>query len=199
MGFMIAAPVGPIGLMCIRRSMLFGAPMGFATGIGSAIADTVYGAIAAFGLTSIIDMLFSQKMWIHGFGAMIVGVMGLRMLMDSKNQKQEPVLPSSTFQCVSSSFLLTLTNPTTLVAFLAAFAMLGVHVSTGTWVDALLMTLGVFSGASLWWTILSLLSAKLKDRIRDSQIAKINFFSGIVMISFAVFAVISVWRSLGQT
>ena len=137
LGFSIAAPVGPIGLLCIRRSWSGGARTGFASGLGAATADAAYGAVAAFGPTAVSGFLQGHQSWIGIPGGLFLCYLGLRTLL-----AQPPVATAGTggsqlVTAYTSTFFLTLANPATIVSFIAVFAAFGLsdlHGTGGFWV-----------------------------------------------------------------
>ncbi len=186
LGLALTAPVGPINLLCIRRSLNHGAKIGFFTGLGAATADTFFGAVAAFGLTQISGFLTEYQRALQIFGGCVFTLMGISLIRSKKTETEGVEIKGlSPFKAYSSSLFLTLHNPATIFAFLIAFATLKLGEETSTILGASLATLGVFTGASLWWLTLSWGSAKLRSRISPAIIHKINVGTGILLIIFA--------------
>ncbi|MBM5805898.1 MAG: LysE family translocator, partial [Candidatus Verstraetearchaeota archaeon] len=124
-GFAIAAPVGPIGILCIQRTLAKGRIYGFASGLGAATADAIYGAVAGFGLTFISDVLINQQLWLRLLGGAFLLYLGTRTIL-SKPSKETPQTANKGLAAdYTSTFLLTLTNPMTILSFIAVFAGLG--------------------------------------------------------------------------
>jgi threonine/homoserine/homoserine lactone efflux protein len=193
-GLAIAAPVGPIGLLCIRRSLSQGQLAGFVTGLGAAAADGVYGAIGAFGVTAISALLVDQQRWLALAGGLFLiwlGLAGMRRAPAS-----EPASPSRNVRDLAgyffSTFGLTLTNPATILSFAAVFAGLGLG-GAGTASAALVMILGVFLGSAAWWLFLSSCVGWLRTRLGPALLVWINRLSGLILIGFGLFAV---WTAL---
>jgi threonine/homoserine/homoserine lactone efflux protein len=186
LGLSIAAPVGPIGLLCIRRTLAEGRASGLVTGLGAATADTFYGAVAAFGLTAISSFLLGQRLWVHLIGGAFLFYLGLRILLAAPPEKSAVVTRSGLGGAYASTVLLTLSNPLTILSFAAAFAAFGVAGARGSYVAAGLITLGVGCGSALWWLILSGVVNALRRRISSSALLWINRASGALIVSFAV-------------
>ena len=193
-GLAIAAPVGPIGLLCIRRSLAQGRIAGFVTGLGAAAADGVYGAIGAFGITAISALLVDQQRWLALAGGLFLiwlGIAGMRRAPAS-----EAASPSRNARDLAgyflSTFALTLTNPATILSFAAVFAGLGLG-GTGSVGAALIMIAGVFLGSAAWWLFLSGAVGWLRTRLGPGLMVWINRLSGLILIGFGLFAV---WTAL---
>jgi threonine/homoserine/homoserine lactone efflux protein len=155
-GIVIAVPVGPVGVMCIRRTVFEGKLAGFVSGLGAATADAVFGIIAGFGLTVVSDWLLGYQHWLRIAGACLLLAVGGHSLL----AKQPPRLgsarnPESLSWYYVSTFALTLTNPITILAFLAIFAAVGLTGAEATLGRAAILVLGVWVGSLLWWLALS--------------------------------------------
>lgn len=188
-GLSIAAPVGPIGVLCIRRSFSQGYWVGLMTGLGAASADGVYGFIAAFGLTIISNLLVSQQIILKLIGGIFLCYLGWKTFGE-KPAKEAAITSRKIANAYGSTFFLTLTNPMTILSFLAIFAGFGLG-NTHDYFDAGILVLGVFLGSALWWLILvsgvSLFRAKMSDR----ALKWINQVSGILIFSFGLVALFS--------
>lgn len=193
LGFSIAAPVGPIGLLCIRRSLADGRLAGLATGLGAATADAVYGAIAAFGLTAVSALLVSQKFWLGLVGGLFLSVLGVRTFTapprKDDSQDQRVTLASA----YASTLVLTLTNPMTILSFVAVFAGLGLGTARD-YLSASAMVLGVFIGSALWWLLLSNGVALVGSRVNAGWMRMINHISGAMIVAFGIYAIVSALR-----
>lgn len=190
LGIGIAAPVGPIGLLCIRRTLQHGPMMGFATGMGAAFADTFYGAIAAFGVSAAIGFLSGHDTAFKLIGGIVVLAVAVRTfqqkppVQDGDNAPDSP----SALAGFMTGLSLTLTNPATIMAFIAVFAGFGLGADLSA-VDAGLLVGGVFVGSSLWWLTLSSVVASVRHRISNAAISTINHCTGIALAVFGVWAV----------
>lgn len=207
-GLVIAAPVGPIGFLCIHRTLQYGATIGLLTGLGAAAADAAYGAVAAFGLRQLAQSLSEHDVVLRLFGGLVLGVIGLRVLLTAdRPQRQEskgrvrgaPALDSSDarfarrlVESFASAFLLTLANPATILSFLAIFAALGWASDVRSHHAAALLVAGVFVGSALWWLGLSSAAGLLREHMGEAQRAWIQRASGAAIFGFGLFAVLSV-------
>ena len=189
-GFAIAAPVGPIGLLCITRSLSDGFKMGLMTGLGAALADGVYGAIAAFGLVSISHFLISYQLWIRLIGGLFLIYLGIKFfLKKSDTQSNNKNNEKSIFHACTTTFFLTLTNPVTILSFVAIFAGLGIGTVNANFSHAVLMVSGVVCGSALWWFVLSFfVSFILHKRMTGNLLQLINKISGVIIFIFGLFA-----------
>lgn len=192
-GLSIAAPVGPIGLLCIRRTLSDGRLAGLVTGLGAASADAVYGALAALGLTAITTWLVSSRSWLGAVGGAVLIIIGIRAFMARPpEQGTEPDRASLAGMWVAT-FGLTLTNPMTILSFAAVFAGLGLGAVGGTGrqaAPAAMMIGGVFSGSALWWLLLTTGVSLFRSRISHRGMAWINRLAGVVIIAFGVVIVV---------
>ena len=160
-GFSIALPVGPIGILCIRRSLAGGWTAGMLTGLGAATADAFYGSLAGFGLTGITRLLVDQRAWIQAFGGVFLCGLGLRIFLIDPPGESAPNASKVAARGYFSALLLTLTNPLTILSFTAVFAGLGIgRAATGPTAPAWLVG-GVFTGSMAWWIILASISSLL--------------------------------------
>ena len=191
LGFSIAAPVGPIAILCIRKTLQFGRWSGLFSGLGAAFADMLYGIIAAFGLTLISDFLLAQQTWLRLIGGVFLIYLGFRICFAKRLVKPEKVAHSTLLKDFISTFLLTMTNPMTIVVFLAIFAGLGL-VSHGFW-NAGWLVLGVFVGSSIWWLILSEGITLFRHKITHGVMVWINRIAGIMIMGFGVGAWLTIW------
>lgn len=198
-GLAVAVPVGPIGLLCIQRTLNDGRLNGLLSGLGAASADTVFGFIAAFGLTLISTFLLEQKAWLAGLGGLYLCYLGVQMLrsasataavsaaeLDTENEK------SSVLAAYLSTLLLTLTNPMTILTFLAIYAGLGLAAGTGDYSSASLLVMGVFLGSAAWWLLLSGVADRLRDYVTANVLRWVNVVAGCVIIGFGLFALIGI-------
>ncbi len=190
-GFSIAAPVGPIGILCIQRTLSGGNVQGLVTGLGAATADAIYGFIAAFGLTFISNFLVEQSVWFRLIGGLFLCYLGIKAFL-SKPQDQALSLGNRTpFSAYGTTFFLTLTNPVTILFFAGVFAGLGMVSESIQYTSAGLMVIGVFIGSGAWWLILSGATSILRNKINDHKLAWVNKISGLVILAFGVAAILS--------
>lgn len=191
LGFAIAAPVGPIGVICIRRTLADGRVVGFVSGLGAATADMSYGAVAAFGLTAVSSLLTGQRLWIHLLGGLFLLYLGVKTLLASPAQTSTAPSPAGLTSAYGSTLLLTLANPATILSFVAVFAGLGVAGPHADYAAAALITLGVFCGSALWWLCLSTGVNLLRARLTPAALRWVNRLSGAILIAFAAYTLLS--------
>jgi threonine/homoserine/homoserine lactone efflux protein len=185
-GFSIAAPVGPIGILCIRRTLAEGRLAGFLSGMGAASADMFYGALAAFGLTAIQDVLLGQSDWLRLVGGIFLLYLGLKTFLAKPAEQAAKSSRNGLFGAYLTTFFLTITNPITILSFIAIFAGLRLVETGGNYVAASTMVLGVFLGSAIWWFTLSSVVGLLRDRFNTIWRIWINRIAGMVIFSFGV-------------
>ncbi|AFZ31041.1 Lysine exporter protein (LYSE/YGGA) [Gloeocapsa sp. PCC 7428] len=182
LGFSIAAPVGPIGVLCIRRTLAHGHTAGLVSGLGAATADAFYGCIAGFGLTLVSNFLVNQQLWIRLIGGIFLCYLGIKTFLSKPAEVSASVKSNSLFGSYASTLFLTLANPATILSFVAIFAGLGVV--EGSYFDAIILVIGVFIGSALWWLFLSFGIDVLRSRFSQRGFVWINRTSGIILIVF---------------
>jgi threonine/homoserine/homoserine lactone efflux protein len=184
-GFILAATVGPMWVLCFRRTVTSGALMGFVSGMGIAVADGLYGAVAAFGLTAVSGFLLAHRFWIGLLGAAFLIYLGIKFLLSKpkpmNEEKPERIGLGAAF---FSTLGLTLTNPPTILAFAAIFAGLGLA-SSADYATAAWIVLGVFIGSAAWWIILAAVAGRLRGRVGPGLVRSINIVSGLSILGFA--------------
>jgi threonine/homoserine/homoserine lactone efflux protein len=185
-GVGIAAPVGPIGVLCIRRSVAAGWRAGFTCGLGAATADASYGIAAAFGLDAIATALTGHLTPIRLGGGLFLIVLGVRTF----RRRPAEEAPRETGGYLST-VLLTLSNPTTILSFAAIFAGLGLGSRAPGAARASVMVAGVFCGSGAWWLALSGVAASVRHRMKERQLVLINRISAAIIVSFGVAAIVS--------
>jgi threonine/homoserine/homoserine lactone efflux protein len=189
-GFAIAAPVGPIGVLCIRRTLSNGRVAGLASGLGAATADATYGGIAGFGVTFLSALLISQQVPIRLLGGVFLLFLGVRTFLSvprDPHRKPEGSLAGDYF----STFALTLSNPVTIVAFAAIFAGLGVTGQGGDYTAAAFLVSGVFAGSAFWWVILSSVVSAFRSAFDLGRMRWVNRISGVVIAGFGAAALLT--------
>ncbi|MCA1941417.1 MAG: LysE family translocator [Caenispirillum bisanense] len=185
-GFAIAAPVGPVGLLCIRRALADGRFAAWVAGLGAAVADTFYGAVAGLGLTLVSDFLMEYRTLLSLVGGLFLIGLGLHTVRLKPTLWQTPQVHMGLVRDFSSSFVLTLTNPATILAFMAVFASMGaVHV-TDDRMDATLLISGVFVGSALWWLVLSALAGAVRHKFSETWLLWLNRGSGVILVLFGI-------------
>ena len=187
LGFSIAAPVGPIGLLCIRRTLERGRMAGFLTGLGAATADTIFALAAAFGL-SVSAAVTSCSSWLHIAAGIFLIALGLKMAADRPAAGAASARGGSPLWWFLSTFLLTLSSPVTILSFVAAFALLG---PSGSGLEAnLQMTMGVFAGSAAWWLFLSGGVGALRLSAQSQSTVWIGRISGVAIAVFGMWSLL---------
>jgi len=183
-GLIIAAPVGPVNVLCIQRTIEKGWFSGIVSGLGAAAADTIYGSIAAFGITLVIDWLIREQFWIRLIGGFVLVGIGVWYYCKQPGSLQEDGRKSTHSDFVST-FLLTLTNPTTVLSFIAVLAVLGMSERRHWWMTLFLVA-GIFTGSMTWWLILTGVVNRLRDKITDRTMRWMNRIAGMAIGAFGV-------------
>jgi threonine/homoserine/homoserine lactone efflux protein len=190
-GFSIAAPVGPIGVLTIKRTLAEGRLSGFVTGMGAAMADAVYGFIAGFGLTVISAFLLTQAFWIKLIGGLFLLFLGVKSFLSKSASNAAKLDSKGLFSNLVSTFFLTLTSPVTILSFVAIFAGLGLGTTKTDYTSSLSLVFGIFLGSALWWLILSSVVGFFQTKITPERLVWINRLSGLILLSFGLLALYS--------
>lgn len=190
-GFAMAVPIGPIGILCIRKTLAEGRTRGMVIGVGAATADMLYSSVAAFGLTFISTALFNQRVWMRLAGGALLLFIGIKTF---RTQPRDPNIKFEAGGVVGSYFstvFLTLTNPLTIFAFIAIFATFGL--GTGlSFLSASALAGGVFMGSFLWFLTLSSGVKFFRKRLNVPRLRWVNKIAGILIIISGALAAISV-------
>ncbi len=192
LGFVIAAPVGPVGVLCARRTLTHGRRAGFFSGIGAATADAIYGFVAAFGLTVISNFLIGHQFWLRLVGGTLLCFLGARTLLVQPEEEQD--LPPSVRKYAgmyTSTFFLTLTNPMTIFSFAAVFAGFGLAGTKGSLASAGILILGVFLGSTFWWLLLVGVFTIFKRRFAHHELQWTNRIAGLIIAGSGILALLS--------
>ncbi|MBA2381906.1 MAG: LysE family transporter [Chloroflexi bacterium] len=191
-GLTVAAPVGPIGLLTIRRTIAHGRVYGLVSGLGVASADATYGAVAAFGLTAVTAILIGARAPLALIGGLFLIWLAIRTIRarpgSAATDEDRPGLAAA----YASIYGLTMTNPTTILSFAAIFA--GFGLGGGGGLDAALLTLGVFVGSSLWWLGLTAVIGRVRERITPAALGWVNSVSGTILLAFGIVAILAALR-----
>jgi threonine/homoserine/homoserine lactone efflux protein len=189
-GFAMAVPIGPIGIMCIRKTLAEGHTRGLIIGLGAATADSLYGIIAAFGLTFISDMITGQHFWVSLVGGGLLLFLGIRTF---RAKRKVPAIPSDNKGMLGSyisAFLLALTNPMTIFAFVAVFAAFGLGYRL-FFISACILVLGVFTGSCLWFLTLGYVATLFRKKLDAGGLTWVNRISGVLIILSGIAALVS--------
>jgi threonine/homoserine/homoserine lactone efflux protein len=191
LGFAIAAPVGPIGVLCIRRTLADGRLIGLLSGLGAATADMFYGAVAAFGLTAVQGLLVRQQVWLQIVGGLFLLYLGLRTFFTPPaDHAAEAAEPRGKLSAYLTTLGLTLTNPATILSFAIIYAGFRLADAPGGFLAPALLVLGVFLGSAAWWLFLSSAVGLFRDRFNSSWMLWVNRIAGVIIAGFGVAALL---------
>jgi threonine/homoserine/homoserine lactone efflux protein len=179
-GIVIALPVGPVGVLCVRRTLFEGPTYGFVSGLGAATADTIFGIIAGFGITIVRDFMLRYQDWFAAAGGLFLLFVGVKALVEASDTEPEPVSDEEYLGAFVSTFALTITNPITILAFAGIFAKVGVSRDAG-FLDVAVLVGGVFLGSLLWWLGLSFGIAALRHSVGTVRLVWLNRISSAVL------------------
>jgi threonine/homoserine/homoserine lactone efflux protein len=187
---MIAMPVGPVNILCIHRTLEGGWKSGVISGLGAAAADMFYGAVAGFSITLVVQFLLREQFWIRFCGGILLVVIGISYFF----KRPEPLNAqsqdrASAYSDLRSTFLLTLTNPTTVLSFIALLAALGIGHQSHWWLTVFLVG-GIFCGSMAWWIVLSSVVNLFRDRFNDRILLLMNRLAGLLIGGFGIAAII---------
>lgn len=195
-GFIIAAPVGPVGILCIRRTLSGRYALGIVTGLGAGLADTFYGAIAGFSLASIADFIKHNDFYLRLVGGILLGWLGFSIFRSSPRETNSESREKVTLlHGFTSAFFLTVSNPITLLVFGAAFAAMGISPAEDSLSQASVLVIGVFLGATTWWLSLSTSVHLMHHMLSDDQLLWINRASGVMLVMFSLYMLLSLVRN----
>lgn len=189
-GFSIAAPIGPIGVLCIRRTLTEGQTSGLVSGLGAATADAIYGCIAGFGLTLISNFLISQQAWLRLIGGAYLLYLGIKTILTRPVKRAPLAKRKGLFNAYALTFFLTLTNPMTILSFAAIFAGLGLISTSGSYAYAGILVLGVFIGSAIWWLVLSMSVGFFQTKFTNQRLRWINRISGLIITGFGLIIIL---------
>jgi threonine/homoserine/homoserine lactone efflux protein len=184
-GLAISIPVGPVNVLCISRTLAKGPKAGLISGLGAATADTIYGAIAGFSISFVISFLVRELFWIRFFGGMLLIGIGFLYYFRRPKPLSEEKGEGSANSEYATAFLLNLTNPTTVLSFLAVLAALGLgqHKARALTV---LVVVGIFCGAMIWWATLAAIANHFRDRLDDRAVVWMNRIAGLAIGGFGL-------------
>lgn len=190
LGFSVAAPVGPIGILCMDRSLRHGKLSGFATGMGAAAADTVYGAIAAIGIASVMGFLAGYERELRFVGGVLLLIVAWRMYITPPPvfQQRAPGQKRPLGRLFTESFVLTISNPMTILGFMAVYAGLGIQASNLK--EIWIVLTGVFLGSAAWWLSLSIGTVLLRQRLTPKFLARFSRGAGVMIGIFGLLALV---------
>jgi threonine/homoserine/homoserine lactone efflux protein len=188
-GLIIAAPVGPVNVLCMQRTLEKGWRSGVVSGFGAAAADTIYGSVAAFSITLVIDFLLREQFWIRVVGGSLLILIGVLYYFRKPQRLSGRKNDEATHSDFASTFLLTATNPTTVLSFIAVLATLGMKEQRAVGATVLLIG-GIFTGSMMWWIILTVSVTALRRKINDRAMVWMNRVAGFAIGGFGVVNII---------
>ena len=183
-GLSIAAPVGPVGLLTIQRTLELGRSAGLATGLGAAFADALYGAVGAFGVAALIEAMTAARLPLAAGGSVFLLWLAYRTWRAPTSQSAAEA-PGATdlLRCFVGTFMLTLSNPAMILSFIAVFGAFGARFAVASpW----LMVAGVWLGSALWWWVLSFAVGRLRERFDMHWRRRVNLGSAALLAGFAL-------------
>jgi len=195
-GFSLAAPVGPVGILCIRRTLAHGSKRGIIIGLSAASADMVYGTVAAFGVTLISNFISQEQHWFRLIGGILLLILGYRTFISHPATDSIITAKNGHTRTFVSTFFLTLTNPMTLFAFAAIFAGIGLDKTMGLHGYSIFLVAGIFLGSLTWFSLLTILIHFFREIITTDGLVIINKIAGSLLVLFGIIAVWSGLRGL---
>jgi len=192
-GFSLAAPVGPIGILCVRRTLAHGGWRGFLTGLSSASADAVYAVVAAFGVTLISNFVAGHQQWLRLVGGILLLALGFYTFRSRPDTHVPTRAMGREARVFISTFLLALTNPLTLFAYAAALSGIGVENIKSDGVYLTLLVTGIFLGSLLWSSLLTILARIFKEKVSARGLGIVNKVAGSLLM---LFGAIALWTGL---
>lgn len=193
-GLSVAAPVGPMAVLCTRRTLAHGRLAGLVTGLGVATGDGCYGAVAGFGLTLVSQLLLGQQTWLRLIGGLFLCYLGVKVFLAPVAGRAATADAPSLARAYAEAVGLTLTNPATILAFAAIVAGVSVEAGAGDYGSTALLVLGVVLGSALWWTLLTTVIGTLRAKVTPARLLWINRVSGSVIVAFGLVALATVLR-----
>jgi threonine/homoserine/homoserine lactone efflux protein len=184
-GVAFSAPVGPVNILCVQRSFRSGFVAGLASGFGAVAADSFFAAVAAFGLTAVSGFVSGHSVWLQTIGGVLLVGFGLRTAAARPHLESGEAEARSPLRIGLATFGMTVTNPATVLGFLAFFGALGdLAPATGDWPAAAAFVAGVASGGTLWWLTVATVVAALRERMTDRTLVRINQIAGAILVLF---------------
>lgn len=184
-GVAISAPVGPVNVLCVSRTITNGRLAGIVSGLGAALADTFYGSIAGFSISLVISWLMRELFWVRMIGgALLIGI-GVVYYFKRPKTLRESAKEDSPGSHMVTTFLLALTNPTTVLSFLGVLAVLGLG-ERRPWTLTIFLVFGIFVGGMCWWTFLAMVSGHYRDRFNDRAVVWMNRIAAFAIAGFGL-------------
>jgi len=194
-GLMVSVPLGPIGLLCIQRTLNKGRRSGFVSGLGASAADTIFALIAGFGITYIIEFIREQHIYFQAIGGVIIIILGIHVFFTNPIQqlRMQRMSKSRLSQDFLSVFIIMITNPMAILFFLAIFAGMNVHPDKTNLLTLIFVVSGVFAGSAAWWFLISAFVNFWRDRFRLKIIWWMNKLAGVSIFILGIASIVSIW------
>jgi threonine/homoserine/homoserine lactone efflux protein len=190
-GYAMAVPPGPAGVLCIRKTLASGRRDGMSIGLGAATADMMLASVAAFGVAFVSDLIVREQLWLRIGGGTLLFALGIRLFLVQQKDPVVPFLEKTWIGSYVSVILLGLTNPMTVFSFFAVFAIFGLGQSM-TLLNGCVVVSGIFAGSSLWFLTLSYLATSFRGRLESGGFQWVNRFAAFLIIACGVAAFVSV-------
>lgn len=184
----MAAPIGPVNIICIRRALTKGPINGFIVGTGAALADGLFGTLAAFGLAGLTTFIEEFNVWFQVVGGIALMVIAIRLWFSHPHVDNIKDTYKDRIKAAIGTFLLTMSNPLTVLGFVAIFVSMGLGEMGNNYFNACFISLGIFIGSCSWWAIVSFGAAKIGKGLSDKGLEKINHISAIIIMFFGLVA-----------
>jgi threonine/homoserine/homoserine lactone efflux protein len=190
-GFIVAVPVGPLGLLCINRALSLGPLLGLFSGLGVASADALAAGIAALGISLVSTFLSDHQIVIRFVGGLFLCYLGFKIYRTTPSRQPPPANVNGHFGAYATTFLLTFSNPVTIVSFLAIYAGWGVESLSGHYFAAAILALGVLIGSALWWIALFVGLTVFHHKFSLEVVGLIHRVSGALIAGFGFIVLLS--------
>ncbi len=190
-GFLISAPIGPIAIISIRKTLQLGRAEGWCSGLGAAVADALYATIAALGLAFMTHILASLQIWLRLIGGGFLFYFGLNTFIAHPKENRGTVSRASLVSHFFYTFFLTIINPMTIGTFFALFAGLGLADLTHSYLEISVFIGGVFLGSTGWWFLLSEIIFLVRNRFKKETMRWINRIAGIILSGFGIATILT--------
>jgi threonine/homoserine/homoserine lactone efflux protein len=195
-GLMIAVPVGPIGLLCVNRTLSKGPVYGLFSGLGVATADAISAGIVALGLTLVSGFFIDQQVWLRLIGGFFLCCIGIQIFTTEPSQRSASNGETNLLGAYASTFFLTFTNPLTPLSFVAIYAGWGVEDMTGHYFASAILTAGVFCGSASWWVALSSGMPVVRMMFTHEGLRWVHRVSGAIIAGFGFIVLLSLFPNL---
>lgn len=194
-GLMVSIPLGPIGVLCVQRTLNKGRKSGFFSGLGASAADTIFAVIAGFGVNYIIHFVKEQQIYFQIFGGILVIFLGIHIFYTNpvRQLRMQRMNKNKLSQDFFSVFVLTITNPMAILLFVAMFAGINIATDSKGIFDMTGLITGVFAGSASWWFLLSGFVNFWRHRFRLKSIWWMNKVAGVLIFLLGILAIASIW------